>query len=146
MEAIARQKALAAVIFCDTSAIYALADPLDLRHREARDLLEEAVKAGERFVTHNYVLVEALAVLQRRLGHTAAALFARSVSAFDIVWVEPEIHQKAVAKFLERARRQVSFVDEVSFLVMKSRDIETAFCFDPDFEREGFRLLKTKGA
>ena len=134
------------MIFCDTSAIYALADPLDIRHAEARDLLEEAVKAGERLVTHNYVVVEALAVLQRRLGHSAAALFAKSAPAFDIVWIEPETHKRAVEKFLERARRQVSFVDEVSFLVMKARGIETAFCFDPDFEREGFRRLGARGA
>jgi predicted nucleic acid-binding protein len=32
-------------------------------------------------------------------------------------------------------------VDEVSFLVMESRGIGTAFAFDADFRRRGFQTL-----
>ncbi len=35
-------------------------------------------------------------------------------------------------------KRRVSFVDHVSFLVMKSRGIEKALAFDPDSSAEGF--------
>ncbi len=105
--------------------------------------MSSALESRERFVLHNYVIVKALTLLQRRLGHSAAGLFARSASAFDLVWVDEDIHQVALRRFLERRRRRVSFVDEVSFVVMKARGIEVAFCFDPDFEREGFQRLRT---
>jgi predicted nucleic acid-binding protein len=32
-------------------------------------------------------------------------------------------------------------VDAVSFLVMRERDIDLAFAFDPHFEEEGFTLV-----
>jgi predicted nucleic acid-binding protein len=32
-------------------------------------------------------------------------------------------------------------VDHVSFIVMRSRGVDTALAFDPDFEAEGFRLF-----
>jgi predicted nucleic acid-binding protein len=32
-------------------------------------------------------------------------------------------------------------VDQVSFLVMRSRAVDPALAFDPDFEVEGFRIF-----
>jgi len=33
-----------------------------------------------------------------------------------------------------------SLVDHISFLIMRRRDVTTAFAFDPDFVSAGFRL------
>ena len=40
------------------------------------------------------------------------------------------------------AKRRVSLVDHMSFLMMKLRNVETAFAFDPDFKTHGFRLFE----
>jgi len=129
------------VIFVDTSAVYALADRGDARHEEARRLLETALARRESLLTHNYVLVESLALLQHRLGSETAAKFARSVRDFEVVWVDPPLHAEATRRWVQSSKRRVSFVDEVSFVVMKARGIEVAFAFDRDFEGRGFRLL-----
>ena len=129
------------MIFLDTSAIYALADRRDPRHAAARAHFETLLSDGETLLTHNYVLVESLALVQHRLGSEAAVKLARSASGFDVVWIDSSLHEEAVRVFARSSRRRVSFVDEVSFLVMKSRSVDIAFAFDPDFVDRGFRLL-----
>jgi predicted nucleic acid-binding protein len=129
------------VIFLDTSAIYALADRSDANHSAALDRFEVLLEADETLLTHNYVLLESMALLQHRLGTAAAIKLARSASGFEILWVDRKLHEAALRRLTRSPRRKVSLVDHVSFLVMKSRGLEAAFAFDPDFEREGFRLL-----
>lgn len=129
------------MIFLDTSAIYALADRADPRHVEAANRFEKLLASEETLLTHNYVLVESLALLQHRLGRSAAVKLDRSSSEFEILWVDRLLHEEAARRFARTPGRRVSFVDHVSFLVMKSRGIDTAFAFDPDFEKEGFKLF-----
>ena len=116
-------------------------DRQDPRHAEAREILQSLLAAGQVLLTHNYVLVESLALVQHRLGGAAAVKLARSASGFEVVWVDQALHGKAVRELERLASRRVSFVDEVSFLVMKARGIQTAFAFDPDFARRGFQLM-----
>jgi predicted nucleic acid-binding protein len=103
--------------------------------------MDRILQAGERLLTHNYVLVESLALLQHRLGTAAAVKLGQSASGFEIVWVDRPLHEEAVRRFARAGRRRVSLVDHVSFLVMKSRGIDKALAFDPDFLSEGFSLL-----
>ena len=127
------------MIFVDTSAIYALADSADPKHVEARRLLSGLVETSEILLTHNYVLVESIALIQSRLGASAALKMATSADAFDVEWVDRSLHEKAVLELRRSAKRGISLVDQVSFLLMRGRRIETAFAFDRDFVREGFR-------
>ena len=129
------------MIFLDTSAIYALADRADARHGEAVAHLDSVLKGGEKLLTHNYVLVESLALLQHRLGISAAVKLSESASGFEIIWVDRQLHEEAARRLARADKRRLSFVDHVSFLVMKSRGIESALAFDPDFSSEGFSLL-----
>ncbi|MCC6474672.1 MAG: hypothetical protein IT514_13110 [Burkholderiales bacterium] len=104
--------------------------------------LQAILDGGEALLTHNYVLVEASALLQARLGVEAAAGLARDSAAFVIEWVDEELHA-AGARELERSRRrQLSLVDHISFLVMRRREVARAFAFDPDFVDAGFRLVE----
>lgn len=128
------------MIFLDTSAIYALADRSDGNHGVARDRFADALDAGDEIATHNYVVVESLALLQHRLGLTSARAFAESTRALRVEWVTGEIHQIA-AKRWSQGRRTLSFVDHVSFVVMERLGVRIAFAFDPDFESAGFSLL-----
>jgi predicted nucleic acid-binding protein len=129
------------LIFLDTSAIYAWTDRGDPRHAEARERLAAVLEGQEALVTHNYVLVEAMSLVQSRLGMAAALKLAGDARAFEVEWVDRAAHQEAVRRWEQRGRRQVSFVDEVSFLIMRRRGIRTAFAFDADFGAEGFAIL-----
>jgi predicted nucleic acid-binding protein len=130
------------VIFLDTSAIYAWADTADPNHAKALRILQTILDKGEALLTHNYVLVESMALLQSRLGQAAAVKLAKDSSAFVVDWVDEELHAAAVRE-LERSRtRRVSLVDHVSFLVMRRRAVTTAFAFDHDFGAAGFRVLE----
>ena len=129
------------MIFLDTSAIYALADRADQNHRRATHLLQATLLSGERLFTHNYVLVESMALLQHRLGLESALKLADDAQAFELAWITREIHDQAVASLRATNRRQVSLVDAVSFIIMRERGIEVAFAFDPHFVDQGFRPL-----
>lgn len=93
-------------------------------------------------LTHNYVVVEAVTLVQRRLGPDAARdLLEAVLPPIDVVWVGEELHEAAVAAFLAGVRRKISLVDWVSFELMRRRGIETAFAFDRDFARQGFTTV-----
>ena len=130
------------MIFLDTSAIYAWADAADPNHHTAVARLQAILDSGEDLLTHNYVLVESMALLQARLGVRAAAKLAKDSGAFVIEWVDGHLHASGV-RDLERSRkRHLSLVDHVSFIVMKRRQVGVAFAFDSDFTAAGFRLFE----
>jgi uncharacterized protein len=132
-------------IFVDTSGLYALIDADDHQHADAvtrfLPLLDQHERRGLRLVTHGSVLVESAALVQRRLGmqHTRN-LLSRLVPLLDVVWVDADLHQRAVEALLAAGRRGVSLVDWTSFLVMRDRAIDVAFAFDDDFVDQGFEL------
>ena len=129
------------MIFLDTSVIYALADQADPQHENAKGRMQAALESREEILTHNYVLVEAMALLQSRLGLEAALGLARDSRTFDIVWVDEATHEEAMRRLNRQGKRRVSLVDQVSFLVMRRRGVRIAMAFDRDFEEEGFRLF-----
>jgi uncharacterized protein len=130
------------MIFVDTSAIYAWADVADPNHDTAVGRLQALLDARQELLTHNYVLVESIALLQARLGVPAAAKLARDSAAFVMEWVDEDLHAAGIRE-LERSRRhRVSLVAHISFLVMRRRKVVTAFAFDPDFTSAGFRLFE----
>jgi uncharacterized protein len=129
------------MIFLDTSAIYAWADTADPNHRTSVQRLQTILERGEEMLTHNYVLVESLALLQTRLGVGAAVKLASDSASFIIEWVDSDLHAEGIRQLEGSKKRRVSLVDHISFLVMKRRRVGTAFAFDPDFTSAGFRLF-----
>jgi predicted nucleic acid-binding protein len=130
------------MIFLDTSAIYALADSRDPNHRVAIGQLQEILNHGEELLTHNYVLLESVSLLQARLGLPTAAKFAKESAAFVIEWVDKDLHASGIRELEKSGKRRCSLVDHISFLVMKRRKVTTAFVFDSDFKAEGFQLFE----
>jgi predicted nucleic acid-binding protein len=130
------------VILLDTSALYALADTADPRHREALGVHDALAGAGEACLIHSYVIVETAALLQSRAGYEAAACFLRDAGTYETVWVNEETHREALALFTRLKSRTISLVDCVSFAVMKRRGITTAFAFDRHFVQQGFSLAR----
>ena len=93
-------------------------------------------------MTHNYVLVEAMALVQSRLGLEAAVRLAEDCWAFRVEWVDEATHEEAIRRLARSAKRRVSLVDQVSFLVMRRRGVRVALAFDSDFEEVGFQILR----
>jgi predicted nucleic acid-binding protein len=130
------------VILADTSAIYALLDRADPNHRRARLTLEALHAAEDRLVTHGYVVVEVVALVQRRLGVAVVRRFVDDMlPIIEVVHVDEQLHAEALEGLLAAGQRDVSLVDRTSFLVMRRYAIGRAFAFDADFAAEGFELL-----
>lgn len=128
-------------VFVDTSAWYAVVDANDPNHLYARRAIERLHSDREALVTHNYVLVETLALLQRRAGKAAARSFITDLAPIAVVeWIQPSLHDSAVCSYLDSGRG-LSFVDHVSFALMRARGITAAFAFDTDFTDRGFELV-----
>ena len=130
------------MIFLDTSAIYALADRRDPHHDLAKERFQALLDVGEEVLTHNYVLVEAMALVQSRLGLEAAVRLAEDCRAFRVEWVDEATHEEAIRRLARSAKRRVSLVDQVSFLVMRRRGVRVVLAFDSDFEEAGFQILR----
>lgn len=130
------------MIFVDTSAVYALADRKDLHHQTAVERFGELMTRGEALLTHNYIVLESVTLLQARLGHGAALRFARESTAFEIEWVDKTLHEAGTRALDAFSKRRLSLVDHISFLVMRRRNLTTAFAFDADFRTAGFHLFE----
>ncbi len=129
-------------VFVDTSALYALLDADDANHEQAKDVWSRLLQESTRLVCSNYVLLESIALIQRRLGMSAVREFQRGiVPLFDVHWVTPEVHAVALGTLLAVGQRSFSLVDCTSFELMHRLGIRTAFAFDRHFVEQGFVCL-----
>lgn len=130
--------------FLDTSAILALFDADDPRHPAVDSAWKELILSDESLVSSNYVLVETLALVQRRLGMAAVqAIYRDILPLVEIEWLDEEVHEKAMSAFLKASRRRLSFVDCSSFEVMRKREITRALAVDGHFGEHGFEQIPT---
>lgn len=132
-------------VFVDTSALLAYLDADDESHPEAVShwhRLLDGIAAGElQGVTHYGVVLEASALVQRRLGMGALErLHGVLFGPLDVEWVDEVLHSRATAAMLGARHRRVSLVDWTSFELMRARGIDYALAFDSDFDDRGFRL------
>ena len=130
------------MIFFDTSAAMALADMEDDHHHEAVRAMTRLMAEGRALLTHNYILVESAAVLQRRLGLKSALAFLSDSRNFTVHWVTLGDHAEATELLSQRSRRKLSLVDCVSFVVMKKYGVTLALAYDSDFQAEGFDTIR----
>ena len=126
-------------VFVDTSALLAILDVQDPHHESATDMLRAALQRDD-VITHSYVHLEAEQLVRRRLGSAAAArLLQELFPAMRTIWVDEATHAEAVSALAGQGRA-ASLVDQVSFVLMRRMDVDTALAFDADFERAGYRL------
>jgi predicted nucleic acid-binding protein len=128
-------------IFVDTSGLYAVLDRDDHWHRAAAATWRQLMEGEEPLVTHNYVVVETLALTQRRLGMAAVrAVVEEVIPALEVAFVDERLHELALASLVAAGQRQLSLVDWTSFLFMRREGIEVAFAVDQDFVAQGFKV------
>jgi predicted nucleic acid-binding protein len=130
------------MIFVDTSAFYALLDGDDAEHSRALNLWEREPPGEGGLVTTNYVVLEAMALLQARLGMAAVRMFHDAVLPLvHVDWIDEIVHGQAVSAFITADRRGLSLVDLSSFETMRRLGIRSAFTFDRHFRQYGFETL-----
>ncbi|HSB52690.1 MAG TPA: PIN domain-containing protein [Dissulfurispiraceae bacterium] len=128
--------------FIDTSAFYALLDRDDGNSKRAKKVWTGLLGSDQPLVTSNYILVEAFALMQNRLGLEAVRGFQEDIlPVVEIEFVFPELHRSGIAALLSASRRSLSLVDCVSFELMRSLQIKTVFAFDSHFKEQGFVVL-----
>jgi len=129
-------------VFIDTSAFYALMDRSDRYHDKAKKLWAALLDEEINLKTSNYIIIETLALLQSRLGFDAAHLYASDILGLvDICWVDEQRHNLAFELWLSLGRKKLSFVDCVSFIIMRYYRLEKVFGLDRHFDEQGFKIL-----
>ncbi|MGH9004294.1 MAG: type II toxin-antitoxin system VapC family toxin [Acidimicrobiia bacterium] len=129
-------------VFVDSSALYAVLDADDDNHPPAATEWARLLDGATTLRTHSYVIVEAAALVQHRLGMDAATALHRDVvPALSVRFVDRALHQAATIALLAAGRRSISLVDWTSFEVMRDEQVGDAFAFDTDFTDQGFRVL-----
>lgn len=129
-------------MFVDTSFLVALLDEDDPRHAEALRLWQRVADERQAMLTSNYVVLEACAVLQRRLGVPAMRKLVRQIlEPVAVEWVTRDDHERAVEALLVADRRRLSLVDCTSFEVMRRLDVRECLAFDQHFAEQGFAVV-----
>lgn len=131
------------MVFVDTSFLIAAASPRDGDHEEAQML--RAQVEGRPLLTTNHVLGEAWILGLRRATRALALRLIADVrlsSRFTITRPDAEIEDRAWTWLFRHDEREYSFVDAVSFEVMRSQRVTDVLSFDIDFEAAGFRVLR----
>lgn len=127
----------------DTSGFFSMHDEAEKHHARAA----AAFSNSRLRLTTNYVLAEYAALaLIRGLPRKKTLAFSREVLAdasVEIIWVNEDLHRRAVELMSERTDKNYSLCDAASFVLMRKREISEALTTDKHFEQEGFiRLLK----
>ncbi len=131
-------------VFLDTSGLFALFVRNDYMHVRARATFECLMGKGAEFCITSYILLETVALLQARVGLTAARRFHHEfLPILKIHWVDEKLHEKAFRRLELRAKRDLSLVDCASFVWMEEAGVSYALTYDKHFSQEGFSVLGT---
>lgn len=127
----------------DTSGLLSFLHKGEPNHVEAVRLM---VVAPSR-LTHSYVLAELVALAHARklpIGPVLDFLAdLRDGLPIEVVFVDRDLHDKAVDLLRRRPDKRWSLCDAVSFALMTDRGLSEALTTDHHFEQAGFiRLLR----
>jgi uncharacterized protein len=130
------------MIFVDTSAFLAIFSVSDQNHLRAELCLREMREERQTLVTNNYVILESIALLQKRFGLDKVRGFqGKLLPLIQIEWIDKNQHEAAIQAVFQENRSGLSLVDCTAFQTMRRLGIETAFTFDGHFREEGFKVI-----
>jgi predicted nucleic acid-binding protein len=128
-------------VFADTSGFFALMARNDYMHVRAKENFNYFAKERARLLTSSFVLVETIALLQRRIGLEPVHEFnAKILPLLEVVWIDKQWYWKGIQRVFSHGNRSLSLVDCISFEIMESREISIAFTFDKHFSDCGFTI------
>lgn len=128
----------------DTSGFFSLQDKSATVHQIAIAKYQSA----QLRITTNYILAECVALhgSRKKIPREISLRFSEEVltdSGLEIVYIDEDLHRKAVQLLKARRDKGYSLCDATSFVLMRERKITEALTTDKHFEQEGFiRLLK----
>jgi predicted nucleic acid-binding protein len=129
------------MIFADTSGLFALMVKNDLMHVRAKQNFAYFAQQRTQLLTSSFVLVETVALLQRRIGLEAVHDFqSKIMPLLEMNWVSADRYTRAIQRLFALNNRNISLVDCLSFEIMESREITHAFTFDKHFVENGFTI------
>lgn len=129
-------------MFVDTSFLVALLDEDDPGFADALRLWRKAEAERWAVITSTHVVLEACAVLQRRLGVAAVRKLVHEIlEPVALGWVTRDDHEHAMETVLVADQPDLSLVDCVSFEVMRRLDVHACLAFDRHFAEQGFLPL-----
>ena len=135
---------MAAELFVDTSAWYAIAVSDHADHEILANALAGGIRDGRRIVTTNSVVAETYALLLSRTRRQSALGFLHAVrqSPNEVATTTPDLEGRAITHWLERYEDQdFSLADAVSFEVMTARGIREVLTLDQHFAAAGFVMV-----
>lgn len=122
----------------------ACADGSDPAHARAVAARDAALEAGQRLVSTDFVVDEALTLIRLRLGIDAADAWWRQVDQSSrLRWerVESDRFEQARALFFRYRERDFSFTDCTSFVIMRELKLTHALTTDGHFRQMGFQVV-----
>ena len=127
----------------DTSGFFALIDKRDPMHGKAVRWVEKQRKRI-RPVSTEWVIGETCTLLvTRKRSHLVARFLDYIDDSAALVLVNPDdmLLRAAKAMIRQQAEQGYSFVDCISFCLMKERSIRNAFTTDTHYRKAGFSAL-----
>ena len=128
-------------MFLDTSGLLCALDRGQSAHAQATT----AFDGMQRGLTHNYVAAEFVALtLARRIPRMLSLQFISELAfhpRVEFVWVDVDLHRRAMALLLAQLDKKYSLCDAVSFVLMRERNIDEVLSLDQDFEVAGFQRV-----
>jgi uncharacterized protein len=127
--------------FADTFYFLALLNRRDPYHARA---IEASRIAGLNLITTEFVLLEladALCKPPLREEFLAVCRLVETDPAFRLARATPELFQRGKRLYEERADKEWSLTDCISFVVMQDEEVREALTGDRHFEQAGFRAL-----
>ena len=123
-------------VFVDTSAVYALLDRGDSRHKDARAGLKRLQKSRAEPILSNFVVAECHALLLVRLGiDVARRWLLGNVWPVERVTIEDEENARDIIR--DYTDKTFSYTDATSFALMKRLQVRRALAFDRHFDQFG---------
>ncbi|HZY44104.1 MAG TPA: PIN domain-containing protein [Anaerolineae bacterium] len=130
-------------LLADSAAWLALYDRGDKFHTQAAAAFHDLSNRKVTFAVNDYLFAETVTLVLGRAGH------AQAMVCGDWLLNSPRVHfirvnidwwNEAWSTFKLYDDKEFSFVDCLSFIMMRREHIADAFTFDHHFEQMGFRL------
>lgn len=130
-------------IFVDASAFIALLVEKDFNHTRAAEIAARLELEKTELITSSMIIAEVLTVLSMRFSKTLALEFGQRIMKGGIQTIHPSAlsFEHAWRIWKDERHKDVGFVDAMSFALIESERIPSAFSFDHDFLKRNFEVL-----
>jgi predicted nucleic acid-binding protein len=131
--------------FVDTGAFAALYDKRDGFHGQAKAVWASLRAQRAVLYTSRDVIGETVILLRRRANHAVAVTCGNDLwnsPVLDVQRGDPRQDREAWRLFAKHADKELSFVDCLSFVLMRGLGLRHAFTFDGNFAQLGFEPLR----